>query len=307
LDWTLIGNPGNAANPRHSSQLCGPIINQPCGAVSYYYNIGTYEVTNAQHVEFLNATAASDPLELYNPNMADPSATGSYLSGYGGITRTGNAGSYTYSAIAGRENMPVNYVTFYDALRFANWMNNGQGNASTETGAYTLLGGTPTPSNGTTALRNVEAAIVLPNENEWYKAAYYDVSSTQYHLYSTGSNTHPECVAPTATLNSANCNNQVGDLTSVGSYTHSPSRYGTFDQTGNVSEWSEAKSDSLRGFRGGSFSSFEDFSAEQNSFADPTANFNKAGFRLVMIPEPGTGLLVIAGLLGFAGWRRARA
>jgi len=24
-----------------------------------------------------------------------------------------------------------------------------------------------------------------------------------------------------------------------------------------------------------------------------------------MIPEPGTGLLVIAGLLGFAGWRRA--
>ena len=40
--------------------------------------------------------------------------------------------------------MPVNYVDFYDALRFANWMNNGQGNGDTETGAYTLLGGTPT-------------------------------------------------------------------------------------------------------------------------------------------------------------------
>jgi hypothetical protein len=26
-----------------------------------------------------------------------------------------------------------------------------------------------------------------------------------------------------------------------------------------------------------------------------------------MIPEPGTGLLVIAGLLGLAGWRRASA
>ena len=35
--------------------------------------------------------------------------------------------------------------------------------------------------------------------------------------------------------------------------------------------------------------------------------FSDVGFRLAMIPEPGTGLLVIAGLLGFAGWRRARA
>ncbi|MGH7337837.1 MAG: PEP-CTERM sorting domain-containing protein [Myxococcota bacterium] len=31
------------------------------------------------------------------------------------------------------------------------------------------------------------------------------------------------------------------------------------------------------------------------------------GFRLVMIPEPGTGVLVIAGLLGLAGWRTGRA
>ena len=28
------------------------------------------------------------------------------------------------------------------------------------------------------------------------------------------------------------------------------------------------------------------------------------GFRLAMVPEPSTGLLVIAGLLGLAGWRR---
>ena len=33
-------------------------------------------------------------------------------------------------------------------------------------------------------------------------------------------------------------------------------------------------------------------------------------FRVVMlaeVPEPGTGVLVIAGLLGLAGWRRVRA
>ena len=42
----------------------------------------------------------------------------------------------------------MNYVTWYDTIRFANWLNNGQGTGDTETGAYTLLGGTPTPSNG---------------------------------------------------------------------------------------------------------------------------------------------------------------
>jgi len=31
------------------------------------------------------------------------------------------------------------------------------------------------------------------------------------------------------------------------------------------------------------------------------------GFRLAMIPEPSTGLLVMVGLLGLAGWRRAGA
>jgi hypothetical protein len=40
--------------------------------------------------------------------------------------------------------MPVNYVSFYDALRFANWLHNGQptgaqGNATTEGGAYTIM------------------------------------------------------------------------------------------------------------------------------------------------------------------------
>jgi hypothetical protein len=30
------------------------------------------------------------------------------------------------------------------------------------------------------------------------------------------------------------------------------------------------------------------------------------GFRLAMIPEPSTGLLMAAGLLGLGGWRRVR-
>jgi hypothetical protein len=37
-----------------------------------------------------------------------------------------------------------------------------------------------------------------------------------------------------------------------------------------------------------------------------TGDFALIGFRLVMIPEPSTGLLVIAGLLALAVYRYAR-
>src|SRR5215813_2062991 len=236
MDWKAINNPGNACDVQ--SQGC-------FGAVGYAYRIGTYEVTNAQYTEFLNAKAASDPLALYNVNMGTTM--------HGGITRSGISGSYNYTVIAGREDMPVNYVSFYDALRFANWMNNGQGSADTETGAYTLLGGTITPSNGATVTRNAGATIVLTSENEWYKAAYYYAPSASYFGYPAGSNTQTVCTFPTAAPNHANCGPN-GRLTPGGSYTGSASPYGTFDQGGNVWEWNETiiGSDS-RERRGGSF------------------------------------------------------
>jgi sulfatase modifying factor 1 len=305
MAWTPIGNPGNACDPQ--SQGC-------FGAVGYSYSIGTFEVTNAQYVEFLNAKAITDPLGLYDPYM------GIFQGGSGGsITRSGSDGSYTYSATAGRENMPVNYVSFYDALRFANWMNNGQGNGDTETGAYTLLGPYTTsypylgatPSNGTTITRNAGASIVLTSEDEWYKAAYYSAASTSYFDYPTGSDTQPTCAAPSATANRANCHGVVGDFTIVGSYAGSASPYGTFDQAGNAWEWNEAKLQDLRGIRGGSVAEptyLPDYlaaSVRTNEYA--LGEGITVGFRIAMIPEPSTGLLVIAGLVGLASWRRQSA
>ena len=38
----------------------------------------------------------------------------------------------------GPRRQPLKCVTFYDTLRFANWLDNGQTPGSTETGAYTL-------------------------------------------------------------------------------------------------------------------------------------------------------------------------
>jgi formylglycine-generating enzyme len=223
MAWTPIGNPGNPGDPQTNCTTCP--AGTTFGAVPYAYSIGTYEVTNAQYAEFLNAKASSDPLGLYNTSMG--SASGG---SHGGITRSGSSGNYIYSTIAGRENMPVNYVAWFDALRFANWMSNGQGAGSTETGAYTLLGGTLTPSNGTTVTRNASATIALASENEWYKAAYYDPTSGNYFDYPAGSNTQTFCVAPVAIPNSANCyHGGTPDLAIRGGYTLSASPYGTFD------------------------------------------------------------------------------
>jgi len=289
MEWTPIGDPGNA---------CDTQVSGCYGAVAYAYNIGTYEVTHSQYTEFLNAKAASDPLNLYNTGMG---------AGQGGIVRTGSDGGFTYDTIAGRENMPVNFVSFYDALRFANWLNNGQGGGDTETGAYTLAGGTPSPSNGMAIARTAGAAIFVTSEDEWYKAAYYDALSTSYFDYPAGTDGPVECSAPTAATNHGNCHNAFSGPTAVGSYTGSASPYGTFDQGGNVSEWNQTLVDTSRVFRGGAYDSVTSstFNASQSSAVSPNAGSDTRGFRLVMIPEPSTGLLVIAAMLGIAV-RRAR-
>jgi formylglycine-generating enzyme len=310
LDWTFVGYAGNPADTQVMDDGTTSY-----GSVPYAYNVGTYEVTNAQYAEFLNAKAAvADPYEIYDPQMSEG---GGY--GYGGIQRTGSPGNYTYSTFPGQygfpgsESKPVTYITFYDALRFANWMNNGQGNGDTETGTYTLLGGTPTPSNGTTVTRNPGATIALPTEDEWYKAAYYDALSASYLEYPAGSNAPTTCAQPGPAPNSANCDalNGPRNPTIVGGYTGSRSPVGTYDQGGNVLEWSETiVSSGDRIVRGGSYESYnaDTLSASLRAHTSLTGNaaytYLDEGIRLVMIPEPSTGLLVFAGLLGLAGQRR---
>lgn len=157
-----VGDPGNPSDTLiHCTQ-------PECGSVPDPYVIGVYEVTNQQYTQFLNAVADTDPNALYNTQMGSDAR--------GGITRTGSSGSYSYAAKLGQENNPVVFVSFYDTLRFANWLHNGmptapQGPATTEDGAYTI-----TPSGVATNMitRNGGARYFLPTENEWYKAAFYD-------------------------------------------------------------------------------------------------------------------------------------
>lgn len=311
IDTVFVGNPGNAgqssANRNHSASG-----GDGFGAVPYSYHIGTYAVTNTQYTAFLNAVATTngDPHGLYNANMG--------TSVHGGISRTGAgtaADPFVYSvrtASSGFNNgqsmgdMPVNFVSFWDAARFANWLTTG----NTETGVY-MLGDVTNPTNSTitrdaTAWAN--GGVAIASENEWFKAAYYNPATSTYALYATGSDTAPAATVPNST--DANSANRSGSLspasntvTPVGAYTLAASAYGTFDQAGNVWEWNDTisgSSDHLRGLRGGSFASNDsDLQSSVRGGGSPSNGFNFVGFRvssLAPIPEPSTYAAILGGL-----------
>jgi formylglycine-generating enzyme required for sulfatase activity len=267
IDWVNVGNPGNAADTTGY------------GAVGYSYQIGKYEVTNAQYGAFLNAKAKTDSYGLYNTNMSDS-----------GITRTSSSGSYNYSVTTALANRPVAYVSWFDAARFANWLANGQGSGSTETGAYTLNGST----SDVNFTKNAGAQVYIPTEDEWYKAAYFNGANSTYSLYPNGQNS--------ITTVDANYDFSVGSTTNVGSYSGDPSMYGTFDQGGNVWEWNDAVIGSSRGIRGGSYLMFDLGLA--SSFRDgasvPSYEDGLNGFRLASVegftsavPEPSSLVLTM--------------
>jgi formylglycine-generating enzyme required for sulfatase activity len=315
-----VGNAGNAGELSGQSVPDGFGPNAIVGGVGYDYRIGTTEVTNAQYAEFLSAKAVSDPLDLYNTSMGSDAR--------GGITQSGTSGSFTYAPKTNMGNKPVNFVSWYDATRFANWLHNGQGSGDTETGAYTLDGGTATPSNGLTITRNSGATWFLTSEDEWYKSAYHQPSaqggdSDDYWLYPTASNSAPTGATANSVgdisnpganvanyLSGADWNSQNGNVTTVGSAGPlSDSYYGTADQGGNVWEWNEALiSGSFRGLRGGSFldnASFLQSSLRISDFS-PTLDGNRFGFRVATVPEPGTAELGIIGCVLMLWWRKRR-
>ncbi|MHC4445137.1 MAG: choice-of-anchor D domain-containing protein [Planctomycetota bacterium] len=268
IEWVSVGDPGNSAD------------DTGYGSVSTAYSIGKYEVTNSQYCKFLNAVAATDTHGLYSSS----------------VTRSGSAGSYTYSTIAGRENMPVQDVDWYDAIRFANWMHNGQPNgvqdaSTTEDGAYTFISGPVGGGYYEMSGRNPGALVFLPTENEWYKAAYYKSGGTNagYWDYPTQSDTAPTAEGPPGanpTSGSANYAGAVGDFTDVGAYTFKPSDspYGTFDQGGNTWEWTETvtgPSGVSRIMRGGSFTGPDSYlRADYRIDNRPISEFYNAGFRV---------------------------
>ncbi|MBU6275575.1 MAG: SUMF1/EgtB/PvdO family nonheme iron enzyme [Planctomycetes bacterium] len=313
IDWVTVGDPGNAADT------------SGYGAVAATFQIMKYEFTNQQYTNFLNSVAATDNYSLYDENMANLPR--------GGILRSGSSGSYTYSVKPNMGDKPVNYITWFDAARVANWYQNGAtSSSSTETGAYTL-------SSGTTIAPavNAGATFYIPTEDQWYKAAYYKGGGTSagYWTYATQSNTAPTAVTSGSTgigsagntgnfanyAKSADWNGQDGNVTTVGT-NGGASAYGAFDMNGNLYEWNDLTGAAGPGrqVRGGDWDRGSSFLSSASTInASPAFVGVGFGFRLAGVgggpsgvPEidPATGssaLSVVAGVLAMVEQRRRRA
>jgi formylglycine-generating enzyme required for sulfatase activity len=198
INYVLVENKENS----------GDSSNNDFGRVNYDYQIKKYLVTNDEYVEFLNAVSTKpNGLALWAFDMADPiDPPPQFIRTRGGINRVLINGSYVYTASPNMGNKPVNYINWFSAVRYINWLHNGKragapADNTTEDGVYTLplsmtIGtGKPSPNN--------KNSYWLPSEDEWYKAAYYDPNKTGsgpgYWTYATMSDSAPDAVVVNST------------------------------------------------------------------------------------------------------------
>ena len=307
IETVPVGNPGNAGDVQYEGTY---------GAVAYEYNIGKYEVTAGQYTEFLNAVADTDSYGLYNEKMDIDSGLPSCEYGCN-IKRSGSSDSYSYSVAADWANRPVNFVSWDDAARFANWLRNDQPTgaqdlSTTEDGSYHLNGAT-TNEELLAVERKEDATWVIPTEDEWYKAAYYDGVNGVYYDYATCTDDLPSnIVVDPDPGNNANFKEPGYSIglpyyrTEVGEFENSESPYGTFDQEGNVYEWNEAHfSDTSRVYRGGHWAWDRGaLSALHRNGSYPLNEDSHIGFRVSEVPEPATVAILALGGIGILRRRK---
>lgn len=294
IQYKTIDNAGNEANPTTGR-----------GSVSTVFRMQQNEVTNTEYVEFLNSQGKSNTNGIYNASMTSNSANG-------GIAQSGSTGAFTYSVKSNMASRPVNYVSWFSAARFVNWLNNGQlSTASTETGAYTLANAV----TGNTVVRNTNANTYLPSQNEWEKAAYYAGTGSVYTLYPTNSDMLPaDSITDQPNGKSvANYNNVSTAFVNVGSYdSNSQSFYGVQEMLGNASEWIDSTVVSTTQLTMGSgFNTIKSGIKRSDdligglfkttSLATTAMGFRVAATAPVAVPEPETIALAAMGIASLVG------
>ncbi|MFK7895356.1 MAG: thrombospondin type 3 repeat-containing protein [Myxococcota bacterium] len=271
-DFVLVGDITQAAEP-----VSG------LGGVLYPFYIGRFEVTNEEWVEFMNAV---DPEGLVALGLY---ATEQTTSPVGGILLTPAAPSgKKFSAKPGKARHPVNFISYFDAARFINWLENGKlDGGETEVGSYNLL---------TSPVTYMGGAFVFPLESEWYKAAFDDPSSdTNWYPYPGNfvAPGLPNCDANGEVTNPSSLNAnydgacQGGIPVQVGSTQARPpvSSWQAYDMAGNVSEWLEDPQGGAPGtspLRGGSYNA-GDINLRFTEVFDPNGQNGGIGLRLAHI------------------------
>jgi formylglycine-generating enzyme required for sulfatase activity len=138
------------------------------------YHIGKAPVTNEQYLAFVQATDREHPSHWEEEGPPE-----------------------------GKEDHPVVYVTWDDAMAYCQWL-------TEETGRL----------------------YTLPSEAEWEKAASWDAASGRKRIYPWGDE-----------WDETRCNTEesgIGDTTPVGVYPQGASPYGLVDMAGNVFEWTRS-------------------------------------------------------------------
>jgi hypothetical protein len=175
----------------------------PCltvGGVGYTYGIGEFEITVSQYVTFLNTVDPSgrNTLQLYFDDMSP-----AVWPQYGSISYSPGAAVGQHYSVAYPEwaDKPFNFADFSRAARFVNSLTNGTVLSSTKSTSqgfnyvtYTVRLSPRTEQgmydvSNPAATRAKSTGFVIPSNNEWVKAAYYDPKgggTDSYWAYPTG-------------------------------------------------------------------------------------------------------------------------
>jgi hypothetical protein len=198
----------------------GTKLPDPCqevGSVPYEYGIGEVEVTVEQYVAFLNTV---DPFGRNQMDLYSPDESGAAWPRFGQIDYSALSGPGRHYTAAAPEwnDKPYGFADFLRSARFDNSVANGKVLSKTEsttgsgneefkyvtykvrlsrrtgTGMYDMHKRAP--------VRTKESGFVIPSQNEWIKAAYYNragFGTNSYWWYPTGPSspsTNPEEGAP---------------------------------------------------------------------------------------------------------------
>ncbi|HVO55234.1 MAG TPA: hypothetical protein VMT37_12560 [Solirubrobacterales bacterium] len=228
LTTAVIGDPGNPSvsivpfeDAAYSSCEAAPVTKKGCqaiGSVGYPYKIGKLEVTVAQWIAFLNT---ADPHGTNRHNLYSTTESGEAWPRFGQIDFRAKAKPGRHYRLAAPEwaNKPYGFANFLRAARFANSLYNGKvlSKQTSGSGSYRYVTYrvrlSPETENGMYDMRvrkmtrQHKRGFVIPSQDEWVKAAYFDPNSNSYWKYPTNAGVFGDgnATAPTPTvLNAAN-------------------------------------------------------------------------------------------------------